>query len=65
MQPTMQQTLERHKLYDVASPPKQAIIDEAVIEMIERDMQPFSVVKDKGFRNLVKTLDPRYQLTSR
>ena len=64
VQPTMQQTLERHKLYDVASPRKQAI-DEAVIEMIVRDMQPFSVVEDKGFRNLVKTLDPRYQLPSR
>ena len=64
MQPTMQHTLERHKLYDVASPRKQAI-DEAVIELIVRDMQPFSVVEDKGFRNLVKTLDPRYQLPSR
>ena len=36
VQPTLQQTLERHKLYDVASPRKQAI-DEAVIEMIVRD----------------------------
>lgn len=30
-----------------------------------RDLQPISVVEDRGFIELVKTLDPRYQIPSR
>lgn len=34
-------------------------------EIIVRDLQPISVVKDRGFIALVKTLDPCYQIPSR
>ncbi|XP_075165097.1 E3 SUMO-protein ligase ZBED1-like [Haematobia irritans] len=33
--------------------------------MIASDIQPFSIVEDKGFRKFVKCLDPRYDLPSR
>lgn len=33
--------------------------------MIAIDMQPSSVVEDKGFKKFVKILDPRYEIPSR
>ena len=33
--------------------------------MIAVDSQPFSIVEDHGFSNLLKTIEPRYLLTSR
>ncbi|CAI6371303.1 unnamed protein product [Macrosiphum euphorbiae] len=33
--------------------------------MVCKDFQPFSIVEDTGFQNLVKILDPRYVLPSR
>ncbi len=33
--------------------------------MIAKDLQPLSVVEDEGFRNFVRTLDPRYRIPSR
>ena len=33
--------------------------------VVARDMQPSTIVKDKGFNKLVHLLDPRYQLPSR
>lgn len=33
--------------------------------MIVKDLQPLSVVEQKGFKNLIKTLDPRYRMPSR
>lgn len=44
---------------------KRKTIDEAVFKMIVTDMQPVSVVEDKGFQSLLHVLDPRYQLPSR
>ncbi|KAJ8963867.1 hypothetical protein NQ314_005325 [Rhamnusium bicolor] len=40
-------------------------IDKLVIEMICKDFQPISVVEDIGFKNLIKELEPRYNLPSR
>lgn len=40
-------------------------IDILVLKMIVRDLQPFSVVDDPGFRELVATLSPTYELPSR
>ncbi|KAJ8933556.1 hypothetical protein NQ314_013930 [Rhamnusium bicolor] len=40
-------------------------IDKLVIEMICKDFQPISVVEDIGFKNLIKELEPRYNLSSR
>ena len=47
-----------------ADSPRAALADEKVMEMIARDCQPFSVVDDVGFRNLVAELNPRYELKS-
>nr|XP_020464748.1 zinc finger BED domain-containing protein 1-like [Monopterus albus] len=33
--------------------------------MIVKDLQPVSLVEDDGFRNFVRTLDPRYKIPSR
>ncbi|XP_077948095.1 uncharacterized protein LOC144388918 [Gasterosteus aculeatus] len=40
-------------------------IDEALVNMIVKDSQPFKVVEDQGFRALVSLLDPTYVLPSR
>lgn len=40
-------------------------IDKLIIEMICKDFQPISVVEDIGFKNLIKELEPRYNLPSR
>ncbi|KAK0134083.1 putative AC transposase [Merluccius polli] len=39
-------------------------LDEA-LNMIVEDLQPFSIVDDKGFKNFVALLDPTYPLPSR
>ncbi|XP_065831021.1 zinc finger BED domain-containing protein 4-like [Oscarella lobularis] len=63
-QPTLPATLKRSVTYDSESFRKRKI-DDALIKMIALDLQPASVVEDTGFRHLVHTLDPRYQLPSR
>ncbi|XP_075151908.1 E3 SUMO-protein ligase ZBED1-like isoform X2 [Haematobia irritans] len=50
--------------YDSNSERKNAL-DNALMTMIAIDMQPFSIVEDQGFRELIKCLDPRYSLPSR
>ena len=40
-------------------------IDQALIRMIARDMQPATIVEETGFQSLVRLLDSRYQLPSR
>lgn len=40
-------------------------LNEKVLDMIIRDLQPFSVVEDAGFKDLVAALDPSYQVPSR
>lgn len=39
--------------------------NKAVVEMIAEDMQPLSIVENKGFRKLINLLDSRYTLPSR
>nr|XP_043873805.1 E3 SUMO-protein ligase ZBED1-like [Solea senegalensis] len=41
------------------------MVDEAVVNMIIKDSQPFSVVEDVGFRELMHLMDPNYILPSR
>ncbi|XP_051918634.1 E3 SUMO-protein ligase ZBED1-like [Hippocampus zosterae] len=43
---------------------KQAL-DEALVNLVVKDWQPFSIVDDCGFRALVASLDPAYALPSR
>ncbi|XP_034530089.1 uncharacterized protein LOC117805468 [Notolabrus celidotus] len=40
-------------------------LDEALVSMIVKDTQPFSVVDDVGFRTFVSKLDPNYILPTR
>ncbi|XP_073470722.1 zinc finger BED domain-containing protein 4-like [Aquarana catesbeiana] len=46
-------------------PIRQSKLDEQLVKMIALDLQPFSVVDDKGFRSFVKALDPSYVLPNR
>uniref|UniRef100_A0A3Q2X8X5 HAT C-terminal dimerisation domain-containing protein n=1 Tax=Haplochromis burtoni TaxID=8153 RepID=A0A3Q2X8X5_HAPBU len=40
-------------------------ITQSVLVFICKDMRPLSVVENKGFRNRIKTLEPRYTVPSR
>lgn len=40
-------------------------LDGALVNMVVKDLQPFSIVDDCGFKELVALLDPRYTLPSR
>ncbi|KAJ4929375.1 hypothetical protein JOQ06_004984 [Pogonophryne albipinna] len=44
--------------------PKQDL-DEALVNLIVKDTQPFSVVADVGFRAFVALLDPNYVIPTR
>ncbi|XP_072389901.1 E3 SUMO-protein ligase ZBED1-like [Diabrotica undecimpunctata] len=41
------------------------MLNEKVLNMIIKDLQPFSIVDDEGFRRLVAALDPSYKIPSR
>jgi hypothetical protein len=40
-------------------------LDKALVFMVCKDYQPFSTVEDVGFKNVIKLLDPRYDLPSK
>ncbi|XP_051962567.1 zinc finger BED domain-containing protein 4-like [Xyrauchen texanus] len=40
-------------------------VDESLVNMVIEDSQPFTIVEDKGFRKLVKALNPTYVLPTR
>ncbi|KAI2662343.1 E3 SUMO-protein ligase ZBED1 [Labeo rohita] len=40
-------------------------LDNKLLKMMVKDMQPYNIVNDEGFREFVYALDPRYQLPSR
>jgi hypothetical protein len=44
---------------------KKKELDRLVVLMIACDFQPFSIVNDSGFKDLVKALDPKYSLPSK
>lgn len=60
----IQQAFENYKKFSRDSDKAKAINDK-VMEFIALDDQPFSVVEDPGFRELVAHLEPRYTLPSR
>jgi len=41
------------------------MLDKYVMLMIAKDVQPFSMVADEGFLDLMKKMDPKYKLPSR
>ncbi|XP_018406216.1 PREDICTED: zinc finger BED domain-containing protein 4-like, partial [Cyphomyrmex costatus] len=44
---------------------KKRNLDKLVALMIAKDLQPFSIVNDKGFQALVHALDPKYKLPNK
>ena len=44
---------------------RRKIIDDALIKMLALDLQPASIVEDRGFLNFMEILDPRYTPPSR
>lgn len=44
---------------------KKQELDQLVLRMIVKDLQPLSVVENDGFRKLVHGLNPKYELPSR
>ncbi|KAM8856625.1 uncharacterized protein AB9W97_020895 isoform 2-T2 [Spinachia spinachia] len=50
---------------DTSQSSRKAMVDEAVVNMVIKVSQPFSVVKDVGFRELMHIMDPNYVLPSR
>ncbi|XP_005113603.1 zinc finger BED domain-containing protein 1-like [Aplysia californica] len=63
-QPSVRSALARVNKYETGSTKKTAL-DDLLLGMIVKDLQPFSVVEDQGFRDFVEGLDPRYELPSR
>ena len=64
IQPTLQATIDKSQKY-TANCQRQKRLDEALVEMVAIDMQPSTLVEDKGFNKFVSLLDPKYQLPSR
>lgn len=53
-----------HKPFSHTASRKQRL-DEALVDMIVKDGQSFSVVEDEEFRNFIKILDPSYSIPTR
>ncbi|GFS11235.1 zinc finger BED domain-containing protein 1 [Elysia marginata] len=61
VQQTVVEAYDRNRPYDNKSNIKLAI-DQALLHMIVEDLQPFSAVEGRWFRNLLRIMDSRYQL---
>lgn len=61
---TLEETTQRSLKYPKDSQ-KQKMLTEKLTSMIVKDMQPFSVVENDGFRDFVNALDPRFNIPSR
>ncbi len=57
VQPTLIDTVTKATPYRSDSNKKREI-DNLVVRMIVEDLQPLSVVEDKGFRHLIHDLNP-------
>ncbi|GFR61193.1 zinc finger BED domain-containing protein 1 [Elysia marginata] len=64
LQPTIEAKMSSIAKYRPEAPKKKAL-DKKLLCMIYRDMQPFSIVDDAGFKDFCKEMDPRYELPSR
>ena len=63
-QPTINEMHEKKIKFPEGHPRKKEI-DNCIATMILKDLQPFSIVEDEGFKYLLKNLEPRYTLPSR
>lgn len=61
---TLSESFNRNKQYDINSD-KAVAVHNAIARMIVLDNQPISVVTDLGFKKLLNTLDPKYNIPSR
>ncbi|GFR79591.1 zinc finger BED domain-containing protein 1 [Elysia marginata] len=64
LQPTIEAKMSSIAKYRPEAP-KKKVLDKKLLCMIYRDMQPFSIVDDAGFKEFCKEMDPRYELPSR
>lgn len=64
-QPTSLDKFVLKDLTYINNSPRKIELDSSLMRMIAIDVQPFSIVNDKGFRELVNKLDPRYKLPSK
>lgn len=60
-----QQTLKSALFKLPSSSEKAKRITKSIADFICKDLQPFSVVDNMGFRNMLHTLEPRYVIPSR
>lgn len=63
-QPTLVEMCQKLEQYRPSSDRSKNITDKIAM-FIVKDLRPFSVVSNEGFRALVQTLDPRYTIPSR
>ena len=61
---SLAETEVRVKPWDI-NDPRGIRVHQKIAEMMALDFQPYSVVSDTGFTELLKTLEPRYTLPSR
>jgi len=55
---------KRTLMYDSTSSRKKEL-DTALMWMVASDFQPYNIVENKGFKEFIYTLDPRYTLPSK
>lgn len=63
-QPTLENILEKHAMYEINDPKAKAII-QTIAEQICLDMEPFDLVNNQGFQRTIKHLCPKYKMVSR
>ena len=64
MQVTLHGCFQTKKIWDINDSHSQAITKK-IVKMIAADNQPFSIVEDQGFIELMAHLEPRYLIPSR
>ena len=63
-QVSLETTLERSRVYPREST-RCKKLDESLVRMLAVDLQPASIVEDRGFLTILHSLDPKYQPPSR
>jgi len=58
---SLEETEARTKPWDI-NDPRAVRVHQKIAEMMALDFQPYSIVIDEGFSQLLKTLEPRYTL---
>lgn len=64
IQPTVSSLFSKQKAFTCKSS-QSMIISQGIADFIVIDMKPLNVVDGNGFKNLIKLLEPRYQMVSR